>query len=927
MLGWIFKKKGPTPGPAAAVARKNPPPPAAPPAPAVDWEARLAQARGDDKALLALARSAGVPLPSKLAAIEALAGEAALKLAEREFRSHDRRVHQLAKRRLLAQVAQRQAREQAAHLIAAARALAAEADVAANRSVELDHAWQALDSSAIEPAQHEAFAALSAQLAGQLRERGERERQHKRWQQDAEQALQQLQAACAEAAAGTQERITLAAAVSAVNGALQSPPPDSLAGVAATLRQALQMAAALDARLAVLDRLLAGPAADAAAAPAAPETTHAPQTSDTTETPETPAQPQAPIAADAMVDAGAPTQEAGVAAAPADDPQRAWQALPPLPEAHLEALLQARHARWQQARVQARQERQSQGREQARERQRARQSELGAALADRVAQAEAALDAGQLAEAERQLSAIDDEGQTAAADALQVRIAAAQARLAQLRGWQHWAGGRAREELVLQAEALAAATVAAGNGDEAGAADADVARLSVRQRADVITTLRERWKEIDRLGGAGGRALWPRFDAALKAAHEPVAAHVAAQRAARESNLAARLQLIEGLEATAAPVAPEDLGAESGAVPADPHTLAGALSRFHIEWRKLGPLEHTVPHAARAALLQRMEAAVARVDAPLQAARAQARVEREVLVARARALAADAPGRGRDLPGDVRALQAEWQRHAKALPLARADEQALWADFKAATDAAFAAREAAYSAREAEFQAHAAEREALIERLRVRADDSAAVQRQTLAEVDAAWQRCGPAPRARAAALDAAYRDARDALQQWLDQAAQRAWQAGCDALDAKLALCLAHEHSAAADGYAPTVAGAWQALPALPAPLEDTLRRRAGLLPARADAAAPPADELLLQIETAWGLPTPPAYEEARRTRKLLAMKAALEGHRSEVPAAPRPDDALALLLGRSGLDGSQQARLAAILDARRRRGPQRPA
>ena len=55
---------------------------------------------------------------------------------------------------------------------------------------------------------------------------------------------------------------------------------------------------------------------------------------------------------------------------------------------------------------------------------------------------------------------IDEQLQGADAPvALQTRIATAQARLAQLRGWQHWAGGRARDELVQQAEALAAATV------------------------------------------------------------------------------------------------------------------------------------------------------------------------------------------------------------------------------------------------------------------------------------------------------------------------------------------------------------------------------------------------------------------------------------------------------------------------------------
>ena len=906
MLGWIFKKMGPAPArtPAPAVAAKSPPQLAVPTTPAVDWAAQLAQAHGNDDALLSLVRAALAPLQVKQAAVEAMDGEAALNLAEREFRSHDRRVHKVAKRQLQAKVTLRQTREQAAILIETACGLAGEADVAVNRLVKLDQAWLALDLDLIEVAQRDQFAAMTAQLSAQVQQRSEVELQRKRWQVDAAQALRRLQTACTEAAAGTQDRAGLADAMGAARGALAAQPPDHGAVTAATaateaaqaaLQRALELATALDDHLAVLDRLLAEPAA------AAPTAT--------------------------------------------DDPQQEWQALVPLPDAPLAALLQARHARWQQARDQARHARHAQRREQSRELQHAKRGEQITALADSVAQVETALDAGQLTDAHRHLSDIVDAVQVAdAPDALRVRVAAAQARLAQLHGWQHWAGARARDELVLQAEALAAATVAGRQGKADGEvesdADAEVARLSTRQRAEVIATLRARWKEIDHSGGAGARALWQRFDAALEAAYAPVATQVAAQRAAREANLSARHQLLEVLEAVrvGATAAPADSAApastvddeapqEKSDVPADAHALATALERFQAEWRKLGPLEHTVPRAARAALGERMEAALRRVAAPLQAARRLARADREALVARARALAGDAPGRGRDLVDEVRALQAEWQRQARALPLARAEEQALWTDFKTAIDAAFAARAAVSSARDAELEAHAAERAALIARLQVRPELSPSAQRRALAEVDAAWQRCGPAPRGRADALDAEFRAARDALRQWLDQSAHRAWQSTCDALDAKLALCLAREQEAAADVEPEAQAASWQALPVLPAPLEEALRRRAGLAPADGADTAPPIDDLLLQIEAAWDLPTPPAFEAMRRERKLLALKAALGSRHVGASEALPPDAALAQLLGRGGADTGQRERLAAVLAAWRRRGPQRPA
>ena len=96
--------------------------------------------------------------------------------------------------------------------------------------------------------------------------------------------------------------------------------------------------------------------------------------------------------------------------------------------------------------------------------------------------------------------------------------------------------------------------------------------------------------------------------------------------------------------------------------------------------------------------------------------------------------------------------------------------------------------------------------------------------------------------------------------------------------------------------------------------------------MPAAGTDTPPPADELLLQIETAWDLPTPPAFASARRERKLLAMKVALEGRRAGAPEALVSDATLALLLGRGGLDAGQRDRLATVLTAWRRRGPQRP-
>ncbi|MEO5882874.1 MAG: hypothetical protein ABIQ06_10710, partial [Caldimonas sp.] len=116
---------------------------------AITWDQKLQAAMGDDTALLALAR-AGAPIDVKVAAIGALNSEAALKLAEREHRDRDRRVHRLAKQRHLTQVALRETASQAGSLIEAARALIDEPLIPANVLVRLDRAWQALNPALVD---------------------------------------------------------------------------------------------------------------------------------------------------------------------------------------------------------------------------------------------------------------------------------------------------------------------------------------------------------------------------------------------------------------------------------------------------------------------------------------------------------------------------------------------------------------------------------------------------------------------------------------------------------------------------------------------------------------------------------------------------------------------------------------------------------
>ncbi|MEO6033431.1 MAG: hypothetical protein ABIP61_16315 [Burkholderiaceae bacterium] len=261
MLSWFLKKKRGVDAPNAATAS---PGAAAPPAEpqagatrqaeeaAVEWRFRLQSAQGDDAALLQLAQDAPA-LEIKLAAIDALVTEDALKRAERSLRNRERKVHQAAKRRLVAAVAQRESRSKAQALIETATALTSEPVLGANLLVALDRDWQELDAALLEPVQRTAFAELRDRLNRALRERGELEHRLQRWTTDAALALDQLRSACAAAAATGVARDTAAGCDAARVLRASRPDVPATAALDRALEAALHAAAGVEARLAWLD--------------------------------------------------------------------------------------------------------------------------------------------------------------------------------------------------------------------------------------------------------------------------------------------------------------------------------------------------------------------------------------------------------------------------------------------------------------------------------------------------------------------------------------------------------------------------------------------------------------------------------------------------------------------------------------------------
>jgi DNA repair protein SbcC/Rad50 len=888
---------------------------------AMAWESRLHAAKGDDMALLSIAIDAPV-IDIKCAAVMALTSEEALKTAEREFRTHDRKVHRAAKQRYEAVIAHRENNEAATTLITSAAALAAEPMIPANKLVELDRAWAALDHSHLNADTQSEYAKHWAALTAVTRERGDKQLTINRWIAEASEAETQLNATAQEVANGVKERHELLSLNQATETLRAAAPANDgneanaknmvkVVALVESLGAALNTSQQVIARLDILDQLdepaQANPPVDAAAEPA---------------------QPSAKSSATGR-----------------------WRALPVILDEKIVAPLNARFDEWQMNERDQRHTRQTEKKQKQNDERKAVKDAKVEVLATVVAAGEAAIAEGHLAEANKHLVAIDEAVSNGGGNAaLSARIEALQAEYARLKGWQHWGGGRVRDDLVVEAEALAktvaehavvpeVAELAAIDSTATeieikpvdGEVSIDVAakakkparvpKLPLKQHADAIENLRERWKECDRLGGATSRSLWQRFDGALKQAYVPVAAHLAKLKAARQENLDQRNKLIATLDAVkVSPPASNETPLH--AEPQDFKELARALDSFQTEWRKLGPVEHTVPHKAREALLTRMRKSMARLEEPLFEARRMAQFKRDKLIERAKALVTDA--HARDVIAKVRELQAEWQREAKAMPLARNVENAVWTAFKTATDAVFTQRDAAFNARDAELKASKTVREELIAKVGALNESTPVADiKRTLMETDTAWRRAGEAPRAEATKLDGQFRAAREAAQKLIASSAQRIWDAKCDALNAKLALCEELENTAAAEN----VDERYAAISALPNVWEQALaarlaRAKSGTATTSDLAAAVKLQEAqkltLLQLESALDIASPAQFQAARRDLKLRAMKMAMEG-KASADANPGVDKLTADALGFSHLDAASRERLSAILVALR--------
>ncbi|MEC5215438.1 exonuclease SbcC [Actimicrobium sp. GrIS 1.19] len=431
------------------------------------------------------------------------------------------------------------------------------------------------------------------------------------------------------------------------------------------------------------------------------------------------------------------------------------------------------------------------------------------------------------------------------------------AELGRLQGWARWGGNVSREELQKAAEALA------------------TQQLAVAELAKKIGSLRERWKSLDVSAGPAPRELWQGFDAACTAAYAPVAEHFAALAEQRQKNTVAASELIAAMTVQADALAGDD----------SPDWKAVALfcQRSLQAWQRLGPIDRK----EKKRLDEEFDRVLQRLRTPLAAIRATEIHGREQMIDAVNHLASNE----RSSLDSLRALQERWQERAKALPLERNDEQALWERFRAACDAVFARRKQAAAGADAERRQNLAAREAVCAALELAAAEPTANHAEQLRDSAAQWSRIGPAPRAVEGALETRYRQAvvqltqqRDAIR--LDRAA-----AETRSLQEKLRLC--QELEAAIGGRAEVdrdnMMARWQALPALATPLERALQLRFDkALQALRDGDAHFAELLeanravlareLLRVEIVLSLDSPAEFIRERLQLQVEVLQAALK-------------------------------------------------
>jgi hypothetical protein len=420
---------------------------------------------------------------------------------------------------------------------------------------------------------------------------------------------------------------------------------------------------------------------------------------------------------------------------------------------------------------------------------------------------EAALAQGLLLVASEHDKVLGDSKGSRLSPAQSERLTHVRAEFKRLAGWARWGGNISREELVKAVEELS------------------ILALPIAELAKKVGSLREAWKALDGTSGSAPKALWLRFDAGCASAYAPVALHFKALGDERQANAAKAQDLIAATVAAAAGTAAATgtgTTAAYEAVSDDWKSLAADGLRLRQAWIRLGTIDRREKKRLDAEFGRALDALLA----PLEHQRAIEMARREQLIVEVGLLQPNQ----RNTAATLRILQEKWQEHAKALPLERHAEQALWQRFRAACDQVFAQRKESADMADNARRVHLKDKEEVCATLEAGIVADASAASALLRAAEHAWNASGAVPHASEQKITQRYQAALAQVQSQLDDIASRVVAAQANALQQKLRLCQSIESalcSAGSDQGSTPWTARWSALPPLTNNYETVLMAR----------------------------------------------------------------------------------------------------
>jgi hypothetical protein len=247
----------------------------------------------------------------------------------------------------------------------------------------------------------------------------------------------------------------------------------------------------------------------------------------------------------------------------------------------------------------------------------------------------------------------------------------------------------------------------------------------------------------------------------------------------------------------------------------------------------------------------------------------------------------------REAPSLVKAIQARWQEHSKAHPLAQRDERALWEQFRAACDAVFEARNAKRKEEDGRKQEGRRTLEdtcAQLEQLAKATEKEEKEVRGALRDLQDRWRAGSHGSDPALRALEGRYRSAVKAVESALSARVRSREAAVWKTLAAKERLCEELEAAVlanAATNPSESAREQWGALPELPSAWEKKMAARrdaairalaedsdAGAYRPRIERGGESRRAGLLELEMALGLESPAEMQQQRLALQVKLLK-----------------------------------------------------